>query len=173
MNGAYFLVLYLLMGNHVLHPDETVLFFQQQWTLKVYKFYVPMLLERIEMTRRRGWRRKQLLDDLKEKRRYWKLKEEALDRTLWRTRFGRSYGSVVRQTTEWMNEWMNATGTSLCICLLWRSRNYVCCLLDYINKSKYVTGLFEPVGVQKEVSGILIACGCFWLCSIYVFSCTR
>jgi hypothetical protein len=32
---------------------------------------------RIEMTRRRGRRRKQLLDDLKEKRRYWKLKEEA------------------------------------------------------------------------------------------------
>jgi hypothetical protein len=32
---------------------------------------------------------RQLLDDLKEKKRYWKLKEEALDRTLWRTRFGR------------------------------------------------------------------------------------
>jgi hypothetical protein len=42
---------------------------------------------RIEMTGRRGRRRKQLLDDLKETRRYWKLKEEALDRTLWRTRF--------------------------------------------------------------------------------------
>jgi hypothetical protein len=54
-------------------------------------------------TGRRGRRRKQLLDDLKEKRRYWKLKEEALDRTLWRTRFGRGYGPVVRQTTEWMN----------------------------------------------------------------------
>jgi replicative superfamily II helicase len=36
---------------------------------------------RIEMTGRRGRRRKQLVDDLKEKRRYWKLKEEALDRT--------------------------------------------------------------------------------------------
>jgi hypothetical protein len=55
---------------------------------------------RIVVTRRRGRRRKQLLDDLKEKRGYWKLKEEALDRTLWRTRFGRDYGSVVRQTTE-------------------------------------------------------------------------
>jgi hypothetical protein len=54
---------------------------------------------RIEMTRRRGRRRKQLLDGLKEKRRYWKLKEEALDHTLWRTRFGRGYGTVVRQTT--------------------------------------------------------------------------
>jgi hypothetical protein len=46
---------------------------------------------RIEMTGRRGRRRKQLLDGLKEKGRYWKLKEEALDRTLWRTRFGRGY----------------------------------------------------------------------------------
>jgi hypothetical protein len=55
---------------------------------------------RIEITGRRGRRRKQLLDDLKEKKRYCKLKEEALDRTLWRTRFGRGYGPVVRQTTE-------------------------------------------------------------------------
>jgi hypothetical protein len=55
---------------------------------------------RIEMTGRRGRRRKQLLDDLKEKRSYWKLKEEALDRTVWRSRFGRGYGPVVRQITE-------------------------------------------------------------------------
>jgi hypothetical protein len=53
---------------------------------------------RIEMTGRRGRRRKQLLDNLKEKRRYWKLKEEAIDRTLWRTSFGSGYGPVVRQT---------------------------------------------------------------------------
>jgi hypothetical protein len=58
---------------------------------------------RIEMTGRRGRRRKQLLDDLKEKRGYWKLKEEALDRTLWRTRFGRGYEPVVRQTAGSMN----------------------------------------------------------------------
>jgi hypothetical protein len=52
------------------------------------------------MTGRRRRRRKQLLYDLKEKRRYWKLKEETLDRTLWRTRFGKGYGPVVRQATE-------------------------------------------------------------------------
>jgi hypothetical protein len=62
---------------------------------------------RIEMTGRRGRRRKQLLDDLKEKRRYLKLKEKALDRSLWRTRFGRGYGPVVRQTTECLNECMH------------------------------------------------------------------
>jgi hypothetical protein len=38
---------------------------------------------RIEVTGRGGRRRKQLLHDLQEKRRYWKLKEEALDSTLW------------------------------------------------------------------------------------------
>jgi hypothetical protein len=39
---------------------------------------------------------------LKETRRYWKLKREkegALDGIMWRTRFGRGYGPVVRQTT--------------------------------------------------------------------------
>jgi hypothetical protein len=42
-----------------------------------------------EGTGRRGTRRKQLSDDLKETRRYWKLKEGALVRTLWRTHFER------------------------------------------------------------------------------------
>jgi hypothetical protein len=37
-----------------------------------------------------------LLDDLKEKRGYLKLKEKALDCTLWRTRFGRVRGPVIR-----------------------------------------------------------------------------
>ena len=52
------------------------------------------------MTRRRGRRRKKLLDDLKDRRGYYNLKEEALDRTLWRNRFGRGVGPVVRQITE-------------------------------------------------------------------------
>jgi hypothetical protein len=43
----------------------------------------------IEMTVRQGRRRKQLLYNLQETRGYWKLNEEALDRTLWRSRFGR------------------------------------------------------------------------------------
>jgi hypothetical protein len=39
----------------------------------------------------------QLLDGSKETRGYCKLKEEALDRTMWRTRSGGGYESVVRQ----------------------------------------------------------------------------
>jgi hypothetical protein len=40
------------------------------------------------------------LDDLEEKIRYYHLKEEALDRTMWRAGFGRGFGSVVRQTDK-------------------------------------------------------------------------
>ena len=54
----------------------------------------------IEVTRRRGRRCKKLLDDLKDRRGYSHLKEEALDRTMWRNRFGRGFGLVVRQITE-------------------------------------------------------------------------
>jgi len=51
------------------------------------------------LTAKRGRRRKQLLDVLKEERGYWKLKDEVLDLTLWRVWFGRVYGPVVRQST--------------------------------------------------------------------------
>ena len=54
----------------------------------------------MEVTRRRGRRRRKLLDDLKDRRGYSHLKEEALDRTMWRNRFRRGFGPVVRQNTE-------------------------------------------------------------------------
>jgi len=44
---------------------------------------------RIEVTGRRGRRRKKLLDGLKERRGYSHLKEEALDRSMWTDRFGK------------------------------------------------------------------------------------
>jgi hypothetical protein len=53
----------------------------------------------IEVTGRQGRRRTKLMNDLKEKRGYTHLKEEALDRTIWRARFGRGFGHV-RQTTK-------------------------------------------------------------------------
>jgi hypothetical protein len=51
--------------------------------------------EYIEVIRRRGRRRKKLLDDLGDRRDYSHLKEEALDLIKWRNRFGRGCGSVV------------------------------------------------------------------------------
>ena len=64
----------------------------------------PRLKGKIEGRREvkgsRGRRCKQLLVDLKETRRYWKLKEEALHWTAWRSR----YGPVLGQTAEWMTK---------------------------------------------------------------------
>jgi hypothetical protein len=54
----------------------------------------------IEVTGRRGRRSRKLLDDLKERKGYSHLKEEALDHTLWRAHFGRGFGPVARQTTK-------------------------------------------------------------------------
>jgi hypothetical protein len=52
----------------------------------------------MDVTGRRGRRRrKQLVDDLKETKAYCKLKEGALDRTMWNSRFVRAYGPVIRQ----------------------------------------------------------------------------
>ncbi|PNF43874.1 hypothetical protein B7P43_G02808 [Cryptotermes secundus] len=49
----------------------------------------------IEVTRRRGRRRKKMLDDLGDRRGYFRLKEKALDRIKWRNCFGRDCGPVV------------------------------------------------------------------------------
>ena len=54
----------------------------------------------MEVARRRGRRRKKLLDDLKDRRGYSHLKEEALVRSVWRHRFAGSFGPVARQNTE-------------------------------------------------------------------------
>jgi hypothetical protein len=54
----------------------------------------------IEVTGRRGRRHRKLLDDLKERRGYSHLKEEDLDRTMWKARFGRGFEPVVRQSTK-------------------------------------------------------------------------
>jgi hypothetical protein len=50
-----------------------------------------------------GRRRRKPLDDFKDRRGYSHLKEEALDRAMWRAGFGRGFGPVVRQTAKWMN----------------------------------------------------------------------
>ena len=52
------------------------------------------------MTRRRGRRRRKLLDDLKYRRGYSHLKEEALDYIMWRNLFGGGFEPEVRQNIE-------------------------------------------------------------------------
>jgi hypothetical protein len=75
--------------GHILHSASLI-----------KRVIVGKIEERLEVTRRRGRRRKQITDKLKETTEYWKLKKEALDRPMCRTRCGRVYGPVVRQTTE-------------------------------------------------------------------------
>ena len=58
------------------------------------------IIEEIEVAGRGGRRRRKLLNGLKERRGYCHLKEEPLDRTMWRAGFGRGFGPVIRQTTE-------------------------------------------------------------------------
>jgi hypothetical protein len=54
----------------------------------------------IEVTGRQGRRCRKLLDDLKERKGYSHLKEEALDHPIWRACFGRGFGPVIRQTAK-------------------------------------------------------------------------
>jgi hypothetical protein len=49
---------------------------------------------------RRGREGKHLVDDFTGKGKYWNFKHEALDRILSRTRSGRVFGPIARQTTE-------------------------------------------------------------------------
>jgi len=52
------------------------------------------------LTERRGKILRQVLENLEETKGCWKLKEKATDRSLWRTRYGRGCGPVVRQVTD-------------------------------------------------------------------------
>ena len=64
------------------------------------------------MTGRRRKRRKQPHSELKETRRCWELKEEALGRAVWRSGFERGYGHVVRETAERLNTRPHKNGLS-------------------------------------------------------------
>jgi len=65
----------------------------------VLKYFVE---GKVEGTRRQGRKRKNLLNDLKEKRKYCSLKKEALVFPLWRNSFQRVCGPVTRQNTQRM-----------------------------------------------------------------------
>jgi len=56
--------------------------------------------EKIEVTGRRGRRRTQILDVLKDRRGYCKLRAETIDRSLRRSRCGRGCGHFVKRPAE-------------------------------------------------------------------------
>jgi len=57
------------------------------------------------VTGRRGRKRRKLLDELKERRGYCNLKEEGLDRTVWRARFGDISDRKTRKKTQEATGW--------------------------------------------------------------------
>jgi len=63
--------------------------------------YSRLLKERWKKRKKkRRRRRKQIVDGLNEESISWNMEEKALDCTLWKTRCGRGYGPITRQTTE-------------------------------------------------------------------------
>jgi len=64
--------------------------------LRINCLLLHVIERKIELTGRRGGRRKQLLVGRKEGRRFYNLKEKALGRTLWITRFQRDCGPVTK-----------------------------------------------------------------------------
>jgi hypothetical protein len=92
----------------------------------------------IEVTGIQERRRRKLLDDLKERRGYCHLKEDALDHTMWRAGFERGFGPVVRQTAKLMNK-----------------RIFV------LNRTVYEKGwqnILDPGSTQMTIWRIQIAC---------------
>jgi hypothetical protein len=75
----------------------------------------------IQVKGRRDRRRRKLLDNLKERRGYSHLKEEALDHIMWTAGFGRGFGPVVRQTAARMSRLLYVR---TCESLNWFSGNF-------------------------------------------------
>jgi hypothetical protein len=87
-----------------------------------------------EGMKRRGRRRKQLLDDFKEKIRYWNLKEKALVRTLWRRGFRRCYGPLARQTKQWADVFHTLEHTALPTYRYWFGYNFSVALIPNLSR---------------------------------------
>ena len=101
----------------------------------------------MEVTRRRGRRRRKLLDDLKDRRGYSHLKEEALDLTMWRNRFRGGFGPVVRQNTEWMNPGE----------IYWYVVHYICQSLG-VSSTLCILELSRPIRIDTAVKNTNILC---------------
>jgi hypothetical protein len=91
---------FLSRTSYWLSVSRFIVFFPNAISSVLKQVIEGNIKEEMEVTKRRGRRRKKLLDDLKERRGYSNLKEEALDRAMWRNRFGGGFEPVVRQNTE-------------------------------------------------------------------------
>jgi hypothetical protein len=95
------------------------------------------------------------------------LKEEALDRTVWITRFGSSYGEVVRHSTwRWSivhrNEFVNIE--DICI----RKLVYECTQTGRMNVASLRMGWIDQHRWRPNKSGQLVPSCCLWWFRRYV-----
>ena len=116
---------------------------------------------RIVVTGRWGRRGKKLLNDLKEMRGYWKLKEEALDGTVWRPGFERVCGPVARETAKWRS------GDSLRV--ISQINPTRCTILFYIFiyfSSLHISGIHVPI-IRRILLYLCDSCICHsvWVAS--------
>jgi hypothetical protein len=110
--------------------------------------------EGIEVTGRQGRRCRKILDDLKERRGYSYLKEVALDRTMWRARFGRGFGPVVRQTAKWMDEYETSASPIKEVPRLFLTKYYLNLKISKHQSSHYRNVCTDPQGIEHRSLGI-------------------
>jgi hypothetical protein len=125
---------------------------KQEVNLSLF-FYFIKIKGQIEVKRRRGRRRKQLLDDLGGRRGYSQLKEEALDRIKWRNRFGGGCGPVVCLTDYWWwwwNSWESYMVRSLSLgyqrvhlCIKSSKKIKVCIFINYVTKKADISPFIQ------------------------------
>ena len=106
-----------------------------------------------EVTRRRGRRFRKLLDHLKERRGYSYLKEEALDRTTWRARFGRGFGLLVRQATKRVTPHLFDVFMAKTNSKLWNQSSYEkeICHLCFLYSSCVLCFTFLPYSLELSL----------------------
>jgi hypothetical protein len=135
------------------------------------------IIGRIKVTGRWGRKRRELLDGLKERREYSHLKEEALDRTVWR--------AVMRQTTIWINEYnvytpkcLHASPTCIWLLYLNTCRGNVlhvsqgCALSHYVNSYKdqlYISACISSMNMVLFHEHLYTPIFCWFLQHSYIF----
>jgi hypothetical protein len=153
------------------------------------KHIVEGKIERgIEVMKRRGGRRKQLPHDLKEMRESWKLKEDALDCTLRRTRFGQGYDDDNaaaaaddddddEKDDDDRDNIHTGSDTYLDVCIhrttVWTCHNYVIvlffCFVDLILYFNNTSAVFITSTMRSTLAAVLMQYNRNCLCSLLYF----
>ena len=160
----YLLLLLLLLYRNI---PQTIHKRKARWKRHIlYRncFLKHAVEERIEwrkeVTGRRGRWCEYLRDELKEKRGYWKLKEVALNRTLWRTGFGRGHGPFLSQTIDWINIGQHRCPSAWCFHVTRWAKLTDTMLYEMIKNPPHRKWTWRPIQIFQRA-----------LCVMHVLSC--